>query len=111
MAEDIDDTAGCFANCILHRCRLSGGQCRFAASRLVDQVRHIAQMHPGSQVYNSFEQQPVELLPVGTTLLKCRLCDMMVADLEVESVFKNHYDAVFYRTNGTSGRFHYSSKI
>lgn len=91
MSDDIDDTVGCFANVLLQRCRLSGGGCRFAALRFAEQVRHATSVHSVGYCASYFEQQAIESLPVGTTLLKCRLCDMMVADLEVESVFKHHY--------------------
>jgi len=91
MTDEVDESVGCFANVILHRCLLSAGQCRFAASRLRDQIRHCESVHKIAHAEHYFEPCPVDAMPVGTTLLKCRICGMVVADLEVESMFQSHY--------------------
>ena len=89
MTDEVDESVGCFANVILHRCLLSAGQCRFAASRLHDQIRHCESVHKIAHAEHYFEPCPVDAMPVGTTLLKCRICGMVVADLEVESIFQS----------------------
>jgi hypothetical protein len=81
MADDIDDNINCFSNVILQKCRLSAGGCGFAALRVIDQARHVVTVHKTAFSSTYFDQHPLESLPVGTTLLKCRLCDMIVADL------------------------------
>ena len=87
MTEDVQ-AENYFVDLTLYRCRMKDS-CYFAAKNELDFEEHAREAHPN--IRTSFEKITAEELPPGTVLLKCQLCDFLIADTEVDDAWKRHY--------------------
>lgn len=90
MTED-GQPANYFVELTLYRCRMKDS-CHFAAKNELNFEEHAKDAHPNvSNIRKSFEKITAEELYPGTVLLKCQLCDFLIADTEVDDAWKRHY--------------------
>ena len=90
MTED-DHAANYFVDLTLYRCRAKDS-CDFAAKNELDFEDHAKDAHPNiTDIHKSFEKITAEDLSPGTVLLKCQLCDFLIADKEVDDFWKRHF--------------------
>lgn len=96
MADDTD-YANCFVDLTLYRCRMDDS-CSFAAKDELDFEEHAKDDHPIIQ--KSYKKITGEELLPGTVLLKCQLCEFLIADKEVDDIWKRHFTLARVRSSG-----------
>ena len=96
MADDVA-VLSCFADLTLFKCRAED-ECSFAAKQKPDFDEHM-QTHQ-SNADRTCEMISTEDLSPGTVLLKCQLCEMLIADKDVDDFWKRHYRSAGVRLPG-----------
>ena len=89
VMDDDTDAASCFVDLTVYRC-LMVDSCSFAAKNEEDFEEHAKYAHP-KVTRRSCEKINAEELSPGTILLKCQLCEFLIADKEVDDSWKRHY--------------------